>query len=203
MGWTSYYVEPKYKNGKKYIDRKEECDKLFNQTMVNNVGYYEVLRSTVKGSTYYAAVKKVKFATETDAEINEVFGVVVLTRTNINEPYNFSYKEMDETCGPCYHDCPNVILDLLSPTENEYANEWRNKCREKTKEKSSPTVLSNLPVGSKIKFVASFDMKLYKKGDEITVWKSNKPTGGTYWIDGHYAYPAKVIGNEYEIIEEE
>lgn len=203
MGWTSYHVEQKYKNGKKYIDRKEECDKLFNQTMINNVGYYKVLRSTVKGSTYYAAVKKVKFATEADAETNEVFGVVVLTRTNINEPYNFSYKEMDETCGPCYYDCPNVIIDLLSNTDNEYANEWRDKCRENTSEKSSPYALKNLKVGTRIKFKAPFDMKLYKKGDEITVWKEKKAPSGTYWIDGHYAYPAKVIGNEYEIIEEE
>jgi len=203
MGWTSYHVEPKYKNGKKYIDRKEECDKLFNQTMINNVGYYKVLRSTVKGSTYYAAVKKVKYATEADAETNEVFGVVVLTRTNINEPYNFSYKDMDETCGPCYHDCPNVILDLLSPTENEYANEWRQKCREKTKLKSLPTNLSNLPVGTRIKFVAPFDMKIHKKGEEIIVWKAQRSVKGTYWIDGHYAYPAKVIGDAYEIIEED
>ena len=46
MGWTNYYVDTKYKNGKKYIDRKEECDKLFNQSMVtmesnNPIGKYE------------------------------------------------------------------------------------------------------------------------------------------------------------------
>ena len=28
MGWTSTNVQVKYKNGKAYIDRKEECDKL-------------------------------------------------------------------------------------------------------------------------------------------------------------------------------
>lgn len=203
MGWTSYSVEVKHKGTKRYINRKEECDKLFNQDMIGKVGKYEVLRSTVVGSTYYAAVKKTKFATETEPETSSVFGAVVLTRTNINEPYNFSYKDMDETCGPCYHDCPNAILDLLSPTDNEYANEWRQKCREKTRFKSLPTNLNKLPVGTKIKFLAPFDMKLYKKGDEIIVWKAKRSVKGTYWIDGHYAYPAKVIGNEYEIIEEE
>lgn len=204
MGWTSYNVDIKYKGRKKYIDRKEECDKIFNQDMVGNVGKYEVLRSTVVGSTYYAAVKKTKFATETELEKSEVFAAVVLTRTNINEHYNFSYKDMDETCGPCYYDCPNVILDLLSPTDNEYANEWRKLCRAKTKEKSSPTALHNLPVGTRIKFIAPCDLKIHNKGDEVIVWKANKSyRNTTHWIDGHFSYPAKIIGDAYEILEEE
>src|SRR3546814_8342346 len=31
--------------------------------------------------------------------------------------------------GPCEADCPAAILDLLSPTEHEYALEWRARCR--------------------------------------------------------------------------
>lgn len=203
MGWTSYQADIKYKGRKKYIDRKEECDKLFNQDMAGKIGKYEVLRSTIVGAVYYAAVKKTKFATETTHETSEVFGAVVLTSTNINESYNFSYKDMDETCGPCYHDCPNAILDLLSPTENEYANEWRQKCREKTKLKYLPTNLSNLPVGTKIKFLAPFETQTYKKGEEIILWKEKKMPKGAYWIDGKHAYPAKFIGDAYEIIEED
>ena len=203
MGWTSYHVEPKYKNGKSYIDRKEECDKLFNQPIVTMeskepIGKYEVIKSCVNASTYYAAVKMTKFAEPENATI---FGVVVLTKIDNNSMYNFSYKDMDETMGPCKYDCPVGILNILSPTENKYANEWREKCRETNRWKKSPTSLHKLPVGTRIKFKAPFDMKLYKKGDEITVWKANKATGGTYWIDGRYAYPAKVIGNEYEVLD--
>jgi hypothetical protein len=36
---------------------------------------------------------------------------------------------MDETMGPCDHDCPAAILDLLTPTDSEWANAWRQKCR--------------------------------------------------------------------------
>lgn len=209
MGWTSCHVETKYKHRKEYIDRKEECDKLFNQPMVamsSNapVGKYEVLHSTVIGSTYYAAVKKTKFATETEAESSEVFAAIVLTKTDIKEYYNFYYKDMDETCGPHKYDCPNKILDLLSPTDNKYANEWRKMCRKKTADKSSPTTLTNLPVGSKIKFKAPFDTKIHTKGDEITVWKIKSPyRGKTYWTDGHFAYNARIIGTAYEIIGED
>lgn len=203
MGWTSYHVEPKYKKGKPYIDRKEECDKLFNQPMVTMesrepIGKYEVIKSSVVSTTYYAAVKMTRFA---EPEKAIIFAAVVLTTIDNDSLYNFSYKDMEESMGPCKYDCPIGILDLLSPTENKYALEWRAKCRENHRWKSSPTSLHKLPVGTRIKFKAPFDMKLYKKGDEITVWKTNKATGGTYWIDGHYAYPARVIGHEYEIVE--
>ena len=59
MGWTEYHATH-YKHGK--IDRKAECDELFNDFMVdknnNRIGKFEVLKSTMVGSTYYAAVKK-------------------------------------------------------------------------------------------------------------------------------------------------
>lgn len=202
MGWTSYHVDPKYKNGKPYIDRKEECDKLFNQQMVTMesrepIGKYEVIKSAVAGTTYYAAVKMTKFA---EPEKATIFAVVVLTQIDNSSHYNFSYKDMEESMGPYKYDCPVGILNILSPTENKYALEWREKCRETRRWKSCPTSLTNLPVGTRIKFKAPFDMKMYKKGDEITVWKANRAIKGTYWIDGHYAYPTKIIGNEYEIV---
>lgn len=203
MGWTSYHVEPKYKKGKPYIDRKEECDKLFNQPMVTadskeQIGKYEVVKSSVIGTTYYAAVKMTKFA---EPEKATTFAVVVLTKIDNSDHYNFSYKDMEESMGPCQYNCPVGILNILSPTENKYALKWRAKCREIGMLKRSPNNLSNLPVGSRIKFKAPFDMKMYKKGDEIVVWKENRTIKGTYWIDGRYAYPAKIIGTEYEVIE--
>jgi hypothetical protein len=36
---------------------------------------------------------------------------------------------MDETMGPVESRCPERILDLLTPTDSEYANEWRARCR--------------------------------------------------------------------------
>ena len=31
--------------------------------------------------------------------------------------------------GPCETDCPASILDLLTPTDKEYALDWRARCR--------------------------------------------------------------------------
>lgn len=149
MGWTSYHASF-YKNGK--IDRKAECDSIMNCDMVGDKGRYEVLKSAMVGSTYYAAVKKTIFKTGAKPEKESVFGVVMLTSVNNKDYLNFSYKDMDESAGPGYYDCPKGILDVLTPTEYEWAKEWRERCYENIKKKKSPDALSNLPIGSEIKF---------------------------------------------------
>lgn len=157
MGWTSYHVEPTYKKGKQFIDRKSECDNLFNSDAVSwetnkTIGKYEVLKSSMVGSTYYAAVKKTIFATETKLEDIKVFAAVTLTSVNNKDYFNFAYKDMDETCGPFECNCPKGILDLLTPTDSEYANDWRKRCYENLKKKNSPNSLNNLPIGSVIRY---------------------------------------------------
>ena len=76
---------------------------------------------------------------------------------------------MDETCGPYNCDCPKAILDLLTPTDSEWANKWRQACRETLANKAKPNALNKLPIGTVIKFIAPYDMGQYKKGDEIII----------------------------------
>lgn len=134
MGWTSYHTYSTYKNGKQYIDRKAECDDLFNTVMSDSeTGReidYEVLKSAMVGRTYYAAVQRTMCATETEPERSEVFAAVVVTSIDRRYYYNFMYNAMDETVGPCECKCPKSILDLLTPTDNECAKEWRRRCYE-------------------------------------------------------------------------
>lgn len=77
--------------------------------------------STVKG-VWYAACKK--------KDTGEVFAAVFLTKWVPNDHFNFGYKSMDETMGPGDTDAPAKVLDLLTPTDSEWANQWRAKCRE-------------------------------------------------------------------------
>lgn len=149
MGWTSYHATCYYKNGK--INRKQECDDHFEGGL--NRGYYKVLKSTMKGSTYYAAVQmlmrreKKENGEFVDIPIENgiVFAAVLLTQVDSKSYYNFSYKDMDETCGPYYYECPESILALLSDTDNESAKNWRQLCRKMN-------ALKKLPVGSIIEF---------------------------------------------------
>lgn len=164
MGWTSYHAS-KYKNNGQ-IDRKAECDEYFEGGL--NKSYYKVLKSVMVGSVYYAAITNLKkFAgkDENGEEVyvdipeneREVWAAIFLTSTDSTDYFNFSYKNMDETVGPGYYDCPKSILNLLTPTNSEWANEWRNKCYANIEKKKSKTSLSKLPVGSEIKYINSDD----------------------------------------------
>lgn len=113
MGWTGYWAT-EYKNGK--INRRAECRKYFDR----NAQWGTLLKDAMVGSTWYGAVRH--------TETGKVFGMVMRTSVNGDE---FCYKEMDETEGPFYYDCPESILKLLSPTDDERANEWRTKCKQR------------------------------------------------------------------------
>ena len=132
MGWTAYYIDGK-------IDRKHECDKVYGGETEKFI--WEVLKSTMVGSTYYAAVKRTEKATGE----SKVFAGVCLTAVEKGE---FYYKDMSESCGPCERKCPNSILDLLTETDSEWANEWREECRAY----NAMPKPGKLPIGAVIEF---------------------------------------------------
>jgi hypothetical protein len=172
MGWLEYPATYHYDNGS--VNRKKECDSHFEDGL--NAGHFKILKSTMKGSVYYAAIMPLKkpvyneqgeHAKDADsnymyvpipAKDREVIGVVVLTGTRKNG-YWFAYKSMDETVGPCYYDCPATILDLLTPTTNPSALDWRRKCQERAGKQKHGA----LPVGATIEFV--------KNGNTYTLTK--------------------------------
>lgn len=197
MGWTSY-VATLYKNGK--VDRKAEMDKRFTQEEHDGSDFnggtchypkMEVLKSSMVGSTYYAAVRTTNSQTGYDC----TWAAICLTSTKWNDGMNFGYKDMDETCHPYQYDCPKGILDLLSPTENENALEWRRKCNEKRTNKK-PT-LSSLPVGTRIKYTRwdGKEMELYK---HEAGYQFKRP----FWMrtDNTGYVSAKYIPENYEVV---
>ena len=105
-----------------------------------NVKYNVLDGGVVKFRTYYGAVQRID---EISGECR-VFAVVIMLDYNHRDTYNFGYKDMDESCGPCQAECPERILKLLTPTENEYANEWRKRCMNNIKaRKSVPKITPN------------------------------------------------------------
>ena len=183
MGWV-WYMATHYKNGS--VDRKAEMDSLFDDR-------YTVLKSSMVGRVYYAAIK----------HDDEVFGFVGLTATDMRQVYNFGYKDMDETMGPGYNDCPKGILDLLTPTDNVAANEWRAACaKHRAAQNTKSTRLRNLPVGTEIVF------ENYK-GETVSYYKLNipsvfkKPFWGRGGDDGKIHYiPANQIPDDFRVVED-
>ena len=179
-------------NGK--VDRKSECDAYWNEEEL-----YEVVKSTMVGTVYYAAVKALVRGLVTDGkdlepipeQEQETFGVVMLTSVNSKDYFNFSYKVIDETMGPCDTRCPESILKLLSPTDNEYANNWRKRCHEINMRDKE---LKKLPMGTEIKV---------KRGDEETNYIKEKYNGRTLWINWNirkYVTNSRLLYLDYEIV---
>ncbi|MCR4425059.1 MAG: hypothetical protein NUW23_02560 [Firmicutes bacterium] len=58
----------------------------------------------------------------------EVGAVVCLLKRWGDPYYNFGYKDMSEDMGPSACNCPERILNLLTPTDNKTSLEWRERC---------------------------------------------------------------------------
>lgn len=210
MGWTSYHAS--YYKGNK-VDKKAECDAYFMEGL--NRGLFQVKKSAMIGNTYYAAIETLKrYKGKVDGEhtyedipVNEreTWAAVFLTSTNMNDYYNFSYKDMDETMCPCEQGCPVSILKLLTPTDSEWANEWRQKCymnaEKKKAERKNPNSLNNLPVDSTISFTARFTSPNagINKGDTVKLTKISWG-GKIIWYGYGYRWSKKLIPTDYQVL---
>lgn len=147
MGWT--WQCAKFYDRKGNIDRKSECDDLYTWNNEETGDKCRVLKSAMVGATWYGACERTR-----PNQNPYVFAGVCLTSVDSREYCNFGYKDMDESMGPCEHDCPLSILKLLSHRDDEWAVEWRTACRnnaaKKAAVKKDPNGLRNLPLGAKI-----------------------------------------------------
>lgn len=174
MGWTFYDAWTDL-HGK--VDRKYECDRLCTWDNEDTSG--RVLKSTMRGSVYYGAYEW------TNKKTNEVknIGIVILTSSDKAHGFNFGYKDMTESMGPGYYDCPKSIIDLLSPTENEYAIEWRKKCIENAENKKK-SWLKKVAIGEKIIFTRHDGKELvlvkHAPAYQFKTWFWYNPESGHY-----------------------
>ena len=165
MGWLFYNSINLLPNGK--VDRKKEIDEGFSDG-------YTVMKSLMVGTVYYGAIRK--------DSTQEVFGYVCLTSPDKKGGFNFGYKNIDETCGPNESKCPLSILNLLTPTDSQWANEWRARCRTYHEQSKSPTAFKNLPVGTKVIWTIPDDyFSAGKKGDKFELEKLKNGKSPSFW----------------------
>lgn len=150
MGWMYSYSQ--VSDVKHHIEHNEG---LFTSSSTPG-NTWDVLDSSIVGSTYYAAVLR-KWPGDTKGY---VFAAVILFR---NPQSGFGYKDMDESMGPCEVSCPLRILNRLTPIEdmpgglagNEYAAGWREKVREYHRNRAIQTkVAKSFKAGDKIRLPA-------------------------------------------------
>lgn len=124
MGWTSYQDNPE-------LSRAEMIRREFTQQPTEkNPHAFGFEFITERGATVYAIMWH--DAPETP---RKYFGIVFLTtrRTTDRWGREFSYKDIEETCGPHYYDAPLKMidqLDTLAPNPAGYAAGWREAVRQ-------------------------------------------------------------------------
>lgn len=191
MGWTSTDARFYTADGK--VNRKAECDALY--TWEGETTKNEVIKSSMRGSVYYAAVQ----TTDKNTGSKEVFAVVCLTSTRWDGGFNFGYKGMTEDMGPCEDDCPKGILDILTDTESKYAKEWRERCRAKLRDKKqSCQSLSSVKIGEVIEF--EYGGRTIRAEKMAPAYQFKTPW---FKVVGELEYIAKTRIKDWRIVAEE
>lgn len=201
MGWITRCA-CHFKNGK--VDRLQEIYDIWEN---QNEGRTHVLKLSLVGKVVYGAIQVV--------ETGMTWGLVALTDVKGDD---FSYKDMDESCGPNRYDCPVSILKLLSPTTNENALEWRKKCYDRAMERKMDAKLKKklekLPIGTMIEFESEVELHsknplhIYTihKGDTIRLIKRFNRFNKTVWQDAKNTpapvWKTKWISKNYYVIDE-
>lgn len=126
MGWLfmPFTAMAGHASAKSYLDAQFTYDQAHEDGTRQGL---EILASSCPGNrVYYAAAQLT-----TNGVPGDVFAIICLIRWNPRsaDGHQFGYKSMDESAGPCEAQCPARILDLLTPTDREYANDWRARCR--------------------------------------------------------------------------
>lgn len=145
MGWTSFNMKYSVKGW--FINHLESA------------GTLKVLDvAIVKYTQLYAAVEIVK--------TKQVFAAVYMLSFSPKSYYNFSYKDMDETCGPVISECPERILKLLTPLDEDdqsYAKDWRERCWKRIEKKKKLKGNHIFKTESSIHFTDDNDYVYFKK----------------------------------------
>ncbi len=193
MGWTSVFIgELEFDVKTKTYKRKAFLDKEYN--CENEEYKWEVLKSTMVGTTWYGACRR----TNKKTGESTVYGESILTAIDNME---FFWKEVSEDMGPYTIECPIGILNLLTPTDNPYAQQWRDKCKANAKNKNYLRSLwKRAQDKSKTQYLLyrlPYNMKEgYEEGDEVYLTYGQYLVKGKLmncWTDGIYRFKRKDI----------
>jgi len=144
MGWTNFHMD-------------EPVKEWFKSNLNDEVTVLDI--AVVKRNTLYAAIRENKTGL--------VYCAVYLLSWS-RDYYNFSYKPMSEFCGPCETECPERILKLLSPLNDEndsnsYARNWRNHCWDNINNRKKINSGNVIKVKEPLKFTSGSMFQYFKK----------------------------------------
>lgn len=117
MGWT-YIHKSRHESVHDILKREFEGESsAYKGTLLKTM--------VVKLRTAYCAYERLNKATGE----RTAMALVVLLDYRPKDTFNFGYKDICESSGPCATDCPAAILDLLTEPISETSRDWRASCR--------------------------------------------------------------------------
>lgn len=134
------------------------------------------LRHCLRGNVLYTLRETLNTAT---GKVERWIGVDLLAK---DPSCGWGYKDMDETMGPYYYECPLAYLDEAGETTHARAREWREKVRA---HHAHVTAIRNARPGDRVVFVegttvggrpvieATFEGKVPRSGKRVFVRLAN------------------------------
>lgn len=189
MNW---YGDNFYPNGITYKDRKNEI--INDLTWDDEKSSCKVLDISGKNNIFYFAVE------DYDKETGEksINGGVVLT---CMKDKVLMKNIIDEIQGPFYYDCPSRIIDILSPTNNEYAKEWRTKCLEYQQDKSYVNEMKKMSEKDPeaLFFVKNTYTCAYRAGGVFRTIAPDAMGCGHFWYNKTTVFKAKDVAKIFAL----
>jgi hypothetical protein len=148
MGWTSFSM------------RGQSVKEWFRKEWDYEGSKYEVIDSAlVERSSLYGAIRK--------KDTGEIFCAVFLIRWSKGY-YNFSYKDMTEHVGPSVCNCPQRIMKLLSPLNDEndpngWARAWRKRVEEYWNTRNTINSGGIIKTENPVSFTSGDEYQYFKK----------------------------------------
>lgn len=165
MGWL--YLNPTgFASAKAYLDDQFSYENKLEDGTTQ--GLRVLASSCLRNQVWYGAVEPVA-----NGVPGPVFAAVCLVRWNprAKDGLILGYKDMSETSGPCEAECPERILDMLGPTDNEYALDWRRRCIASLKLRTR-----KIENGMRIRLAQPLSFTDGHKGEEFIVEKRGRKT---------------------------
>ena len=158
MGWPMVAI-----SGLK-VNIEKELIKLLEPWEESGVTFRCIKLAVVDG-VGYAAVEETE-----DSEVRVRIMVIETYVSKLKYSCEFEYKPYLECWCPRFYDCPKEILDLLTPTDNEFGLEWRKRCLETMAKKEEEKLVSALPVGATVVCKYGSFVKTEASGLKEPVW---------------------------------
>ena len=154
MGWTYTHKFPSMSITEYFKALVSENLEILDSALVNLHEWYAACRDKRNG---------------------EVFALVYLVNSDnrAKDGFNFGYKSMEESMGPCEDNCPERILNLLTETSNEWAIEWRQRCRRKIEQRAKAKTIKD---GTVVRFSHPLKFTDGETLDTFTIRKQNRKT---------------------------